>query len=93
MSKEMSATAHISIRMSGKESLGAFKPKVCLFDQRHYFDADTLFFVGRFLQPYSADDIMFGNVFDRPLKLPWGFSAALKFMKYVQLLQLKQSRI
>lgn len=33
---------------------------------------------------------MFGNVFDRPLKLPWGFSAALKFMKYVQLFQLKQ---
>ena len=25
---------------------------------------------------------MFGNVFERPLKLPWGFSAALKFMKY-----------
>ena len=40
MSKEMSATAHISIRMSGKESLGAFKPKVCLFNQRHYFDVN-----------------------------------------------------
>ena len=90
MSKEMSATAHISIRMSGKESLGAFKLKVCLFNQRHYFDVNIEFFVGRFLQPYSADDIMFGNVFDRPLKLPWGFSAALKFMKYVQLFQLKQ---
>lgn len=29
---------------------------------------------------------MFGNVFDRPLKLPWGFSAALKFMRYLYLL-------
>lgn len=28
---------------------------------------------------------MFGNVFERPLKLPWGFGAALKFMKYVLL--------
>ena len=26
---------------------------------------------------------MFGNVFERPLKLPWGFGAALKFMKCV----------
>jgi len=38
---------------------------------------------GRFLQPYSTDDILFGNTFDRPLKLPWGSSAALKFMKYI----------
>lgn len=39
--------------------------------------------IGRFLQPYTADDIMFGNTFDRALKLPWGTSAALKFMRYV----------
>jgi len=38
---------------------------------------------GRFLQRHSADDIMFGNTFDRPLKLPWGSSAALKFMKFI----------
>ncbi|KAH8084355.1 hypothetical protein BXZ70DRAFT_900489 [Cristinia sonorae] len=38
---------------------------------------------GRFLQPRSADDIMFGNVFERPYKLPWGFGAALRFMKYI----------
>ncbi|KAL5499194.1 hypothetical protein ACEPAH_1712 [Sanghuangporus vaninii] len=38
---------------------------------------------GRFLQPYSADDILFGNTFDRPLKLPWGSSAALKFMHFI----------
>ncbi|KAI0087393.1 hypothetical protein BDY19DRAFT_250445 [Irpex rosettiformis] len=38
---------------------------------------------GRFLQSHSGDDILFGNIFDRPLKLPWGFGAALKFMKYV----------
>ncbi|TFY56850.1 hypothetical protein EVJ58_g7383 [Rhodofomes roseus] len=38
---------------------------------------------GRFLQPHSADDVLFGNVFERPLKLPWGFSAALKFMHFV----------
>ncbi|PPQ78628.1 hypothetical protein CVT25_010592 [Psilocybe cyanescens] len=38
---------------------------------------------GRFLVPYSADDILFGNTFDRPLKLPWGTSAVLKFMHYI----------
>ncbi|KAI0701391.1 DUF1769-domain-containing protein [Cytidiella melzeri] len=38
---------------------------------------------GRFLQPCSGDDILFGNIFDRQLKLPWGFGAALRFMKYV----------
>lgn len=36
---------------------------------------------GRFLKPYSADDVLFGNTFDRPLKLPWSTGAVLKFMK------------
>ncbi|RXW23917.1 hypothetical protein EST38_g1930 [Candolleomyces aberdarensis] len=38
---------------------------------------------GRFLTPFSADDVLFGNTFDRPLKLPWGTSAILKFMNYI----------
>ncbi|KAL0960228.1 hypothetical protein HGRIS_011862 [Hohenbuehelia grisea] len=38
---------------------------------------------GRFLTPCSADDVLFGNTFDRPLKLPWGSGAALKFMRYI----------
>ncbi len=38
--------------------------------------------IGRFLRPISADDVLFGNTFDRPLKLPWGSGAALKFMQY-----------
>ncbi|KIJ61855.1 hypothetical protein HYDPIDRAFT_176829 [Hydnomerulius pinastri MD-312] len=38
---------------------------------------------GRFLEPHSADDILFGNTFDKVLKLPWGSSAALKFMQYI----------
>ncbi|KIJ36353.1 hypothetical protein M422DRAFT_34310 [Sphaerobolus stellatus SS14] len=38
---------------------------------------------GRFLQEYSADDILFGNTFDRPLRLPWGSGAALKFMHFI----------
>ncbi|RDB30093.1 hypothetical protein Hypma_014003 [Hypsizygus marmoreus] len=38
---------------------------------------------GRFLTPHSADDILFGNTFDRPLWLPWGSGAALKFMHYI----------
>ncbi|VDB91308.1 unnamed protein product [Peniophora sp. CBMAI 1063] len=39
-------------------------------------------FQGRFLQEICADDILFGNTFDRPLQLPWGSGAALRFMKY-----------
>jgi len=38
---------------------------------------------GRFLQTQSADTVLFGNTFDRPLKLPWGTSAALKFMNFI----------
>ncbi|KAF5311127.1 hypothetical protein D9619_008074 [Psilocybe cf. subviscida] len=38
---------------------------------------------GRFLASQSADDVLFGNTFDRPLKLPWGTSAVLKFMHYI----------
>lgn len=38
---------------------------------------------GRFLKRYSAHDILFGNTFDRPLHLPWGSGAALKFMNYI----------
>ncbi|KAI0296433.1 hypothetical protein BC826DRAFT_875918, partial [Russula brevipes] len=40
-------------------------------------------YTGRFLRPISADDVLFGNTFDRPLKLPWGTSAALKFMHFI----------
>ncbi|KAH7925091.1 DUF1769-domain-containing protein [Leucogyrophana mollusca] len=38
---------------------------------------------GRFLQPHSSDDVLFGNTFDKRLKMPWGSGAALKFMKYI----------
>ena len=37
--------------------------------------------LGRFLKPFSADDILFGTIFDRPLKLPWGTAAVLQFIK------------
>ncbi|KAJ9111561.1 hypothetical protein QFC20_002535 [Naganishia adeliensis] len=37
---------------------------------------------GRFLKPTSADDILFGNVFEKPIRnsLPWGTSIAMKFI-------------
>ncbi|KZT25784.1 hypothetical protein NEOLEDRAFT_1147814 [Neolentinus lepideus HHB14362 ss-1] len=38
---------------------------------------------GRFVEPQSADDILFGNAFDHSLNLPWGSGAALKLMKPV----------
>ncbi|TCD67433.1 hypothetical protein EIP91_012405 [Steccherinum ochraceum] len=40
-------------------------------------------FQGRFLKPISANDVLFGNVFDRSLPLPWGFSAVTSFMQYL----------
>ncbi|KAF8503903.1 DUF1769-domain-containing protein [Hysterangium stoloniferum] len=38
---------------------------------------------GRFLHHHSADNILFGNTFDRPLQLPWGSGVALKFMHFI----------
>lgn len=40
---------------------------------------------GRFLQPTSADDCVFGNTFDTPIRdrLPFGTSAALKAISYI----------
>lgn len=39
---------------------------------------------GRYLvHGLTMDDVLFGNTFDRPLKLPWGSGAALKFMNFV----------
>lgn len=59
-----------------------------------YFDAEgrkgvtwSIQVMGRFLvDGLTSDDVLFGNTFDRPLKLPWGSGAALKFMKWVLLL-------
>lgn len=39
--------------------------------------------LGRFLQEHNADDVLFGNVFDKPLPIPWGFSTILGFMQCV----------
>ncbi|KAG6884434.1 hypothetical protein C0992_006335 [Termitomyces sp. T32_za158] len=38
---------------------------------------------GSFLEHILADNVLFGNTFDRPLGLPWGSGAALRFMSYV----------
>jgi hypothetical protein len=38
---------------------------------------------GKYLDDPTADDVVFGNVFERPIRdsLPWGTSVAVKFMK------------
>lgn len=38
--------------------------------------------LGRFLEPVNGDDLLFGNVFEEPIKdsLPWGTAIATKFM-------------
>lgn len=37
---------------------------------------------GKFLEDLTADEVVFGNTFERPIKdsLPWGTSVATKFM-------------
>jgi len=58
--------------------------------ESHFFErADrrgktwSVAFQGRFLEEISADELMFGNTFDRPISLPWGSSAVLSFMSLV----------
>ncbi|KAJ7782800.1 DUF1769-domain-containing protein [Mycena metata] len=65
-------------------------PSLATPEEAEYFGRDdrsgvtwSIQVQGRFLAPRSADDILFGNIFERPLKLPWGTGAALKFMKYI----------
>ena len=38
---------------------------------------------GRFLNGPNADQVVFGNVFEKPIRdsLPWGTAVAMKFMK------------
>ncbi|WVF71111.1 hypothetical protein IAT40_005908 [Kwoniella sp. CBS 6097] len=40
---------------------------------------------GKFKQDFNADDVLFGNVFEKPIRdnLPWGTSIATKFMYFV----------
>ena len=52
---------------------------ICAFNAEEVY----IYFEGKFLERHLADDILFGNTFDRSLQLPWGSGAALKFMKYV----------
>jgi hypothetical protein len=42
-----------------------------------------LTFLGKYLDAISADDLLFGNVFEKPIRasLPWGTSIAMKFIK------------
>ncbi|OXG17580.1 hypothetical protein C367_05068 [Cryptococcus neoformans Ze90-1] len=40
---------------------------------------------GKFLEDLTADEVVFGNTFERPIKdsLPWGTSVATKFMYFI----------
>ena len=38
---------------------------------------------GRFRKPWTGDDVMFGTFFEKPLRLPRGYSIALKFAKQI----------
>lgn len=42
----------------------------------------TIGYIGKFLEDLIADEVVFGNTFERSIKdsLPWGTSVATKFM-------------
>lgn len=48
----------------------------------HSDDTFCIQVVGRFLKPCTADDLIYGNQFERPLRLPTGSSIAVKFAKW-----------
>ncbi|GAA5881249.1 hypothetical protein JCM3774_002863 [Rhodotorula dairenensis] len=56
-------------------------------EQPFMADGDTwsISFQGTWKQQVTADEVLFGNVWQKPIKsyLPYGTSAALRFMKYV----------
>jgi hypothetical protein len=56
---------------------------VPLCQARNDSDGRALAYTEHFLRPISVNDVLFGDTFDRPLKLPWGSGATLKFMEYV----------
>ena len=64
-------------------SLGVYKFKVSSLRMKRRRMRKAVTVQGRFLETFNADDILFGNTFDRPLNLPWGSGAVFKFMQYV----------
>ncbi|KWU43016.1 DUF1769-domain-containing protein, partial [Rhodotorula sp. JG-1b] len=48
-------------------------------------DTWSISFQGRWKDEVNADDVLFGNVWQKPIKsyLPYGTSAALRFMRYI----------
>lgn len=83
-----------SIQVQGDSSILLFLPNCHLPNDLHVsfcdesidflaFETDHSNEIGRFVVPQSADNVLFGNIFDRPLQLPWGTGAVLKFMQYV----------
>ena len=62
------------------------KPRTKLAEPK-YFDghkrAFSLQVMGRFKKPLNADEVMFGTWFEKPLKLPTGYSLALRIMRKI----------
>ncbi|ORZ03600.1 hypothetical protein BCR43DRAFT_560255 [Syncephalastrum racemosum] len=66
---------HVFVRVRGHT------PESRYFDTRD--DTFCVAVAGRFLTPHlTADDILFGNQFERPLKLPTGSSIAVRFAQW-----------
>ena len=51
--------------------------------------------IGRFLDEVDTDELVFGNLFQKPIRdqLPWGTSIAIKAMQYVLPLRFRCPRM
>jgi hypothetical protein len=67
-------TSHVGHVILTRQSIArrARRPFLCSYKGFLSMIVANLLSLGRFLVLHFADDILFGNTFDRPLKLPLG---------------------
>lgn len=82
-------TASLAVRIQNYRGLPAESPPTCAYFEQAPHTNDLYSISFRFKLPPSADpipgtDLLFGNDFDQPIRdrLPPGFGAALKFVKW-----------
>ncbi|KAG9120233.1 hypothetical protein FRC07_004355 [Ceratobasidium sp. 392] len=73
----------VSIHIKGEEGIASSGSDTYFAHESRSTHTWSIRIQGRFLKEINGNNLLFGNVFDRPLTLPWGFGAALNFVQYV----------
>ncbi|KAG9119187.1 hypothetical protein FRC07_005937 [Ceratobasidium sp. 392] len=73
----------VSIHIKGEEGVANSGSNTYFAHESRSTRTWSIRIQGRFLKEINGNDLLFGNVFDRPLTLPWGFGAALNFVQYM----------